>query len=450
MTTNQPILASVLADFIAGACPSDLPADVRREAERTFLNFLGCAIGGARTNIVDKAIAGLSAFFGPANTTLIARGRSADACHAALINGLSSSVHAYDDTFADTILHPGGPVGAAALALAEQAPVSGADFITACALGLEIECRLSLAISAPPARGNVAWSQTGLVGGVGAAVAAGKLLRLDRGQLINTIGLAAGMAHGFRALHGSMATPMLAGQGAEAGVRAALLAQQGFTATPHTLDGKLGFLNVFAAEPNAFAVSEALGRDYRLLRNTYKPYPCGIVIHAIIDGCLDVRAERPLSALDIDRVSILAPPETVTLTDRRHPDTDLDGQLSLYHWAAVALLQGAAGHLQGTVECLRDATIAALRERIEARADRSLAYDQAVVTVHLRDGTSITKRAEHCSGSPARPMTDAQLAEKFSAQARDVLGPTRSLEALVFCQQLGKQPDVATLARLVA
>src|SRR6476660_1305184 len=172
-----------LTDYIMAARWSDLPAPVRHEALRSFVNIMGCTIGGARHEVVDLADRTLGEYSGEPHSTVIGRGHKADALHACLINCLGSSIYSYDDTHAEAVVHPAGPVAAAALALAERQSCSGTDFLLALALGVEMTCRLSKALSVPPAKSPVAWSQTGITAGIGAAVAAARLLKLDTTRL---------------------------------------------------------------------------------------------------------------------------------------------------------------------------------------------------------------------------------------------------------------------------
>src|SRR5208283_2566889 len=185
----------------------DLPIEVRVEARRAFLNILGCMLGGARHETVDAVDAAFGPFAGPPKATLI--------------NCLASSVHSFDDTHALAIVHPSGPVAAAALAVAELRPISGANFLAAFALGIETVCRVSMAVSVAPARGTIAWSQTGIAGGLGAAVAAGKLLGLDEDGMRRAIGIAASQAAGMRVMHGTMTTALMPAQAAQTGLAAA-------------------------------------------------------------------------------------------------------------------------------------------------------------------------------------------------------------------------------------
>ncbi|MBV9248404.1 MAG: MmgE/PrpD family protein [Acetobacteraceae bacterium] len=331
-----------IAEYVTAAQPGDLPEQVRREALRSFFNIVGCTLGGARHPIVHLADRTLAEYAGPPHATVIGRGRRADALHAALINCLSSSIYSFDDTHELALVHPSGPVATAALALAERRPVTGTTFLTAFALGVEMVCRLCKAVSVPPAKGSIAWSGTGISAGIGAAVAAGKLLNLDATRMRHAIGIALSQAAGFRAMHGSMCLSLMPAQAAQTGLRAAVLAERGFTGSSTPLEGRYGFLRVFAQEADIPALVDGLGERFEILRNTYKPYPCGIVIHPIIDACLQLRQEHGLEAGKIASVAIKASPGAMALCNRRNPKDELEAHVSLHHWCAVAFTRGTA------------------------------------------------------------------------------------------------------------
>src|SRR5260221_3231024 len=149
-----------LADYLVGSRPDALPETVRREAVRGFVNILGCMLGGCLHESVELADRALLGFAGAPQATLIGRGCKSDLLHATLINCLSASAHTFDDTHAEAIVHPGGPIAAAVLALAERDAVGGPAALHAFALGVEVVCRLSKMISVAPANGNIGWSQT--------------------------------------------------------------------------------------------------------------------------------------------------------------------------------------------------------------------------------------------------------------------------------------------------
>src|SRR5580700_2917165 len=208
-------VTALLAEYATTADAAQWPDTVRHEALRSFFNVVGCTIGGARHGMVDIADKTLGAFAGPGQATLFGRGRKTDVLHASLINGLASSIYSFDDTHETAVVHPGGPIATAVLALAELRPVSGADLLTAFALGVELTCRLCLATTVPPADGSFAWSGTGISVGLGAAVAAGRMLRLDTQRMRVAMGIALSEASGFRAMHGTASVALMPAHGGQ-------------------------------------------------------------------------------------------------------------------------------------------------------------------------------------------------------------------------------------------
>ncbi len=443
-------VTSRLTNYIVSARWTDLPENVRREALRSFFNILGCTIGGARHEVVDIADKTLGEYAGAPHATVIGRGRKADALHACLINCLGSSIYSYDDTHAEAVVHPSGPVATAALALAERRPTNGADFLLAFALGVEMTCRLSKAISVPPAKGTVAWSQTGIAAGIGAAVASAKLLHLDATRLQYAIGIALSQAAGFRVMHATMVSSLMPAQGGQTGLRAVLLAERGFTASPVALEGKYGFLEVFAEQAHLPSLVDGLGERFEILRNTYKPYPCGIVIHPIIDACLQLRREHAIDPAAVDNVRIKASPGAMALCDRRNPQNELQAHVSLYHWTAATLIRGTARIEELQDATVRDPAVAAFQDKVEVMGNTSVAADAAEVTIMLKDRRSHTCRIDHCIGSATNPMTDAQLTRKFTELAEPVIDTTRSKELVDRIWAVETMADVGDLARACA
>jgi len=447
---TQPNATAALADYVLAARPGDLPEPVKREALRSFVNIFGCMVGGARNETVAIADRALAPFAGAPEATVVGRGKRSDALTASLLNCLSSSVDTYDDTHATAIIHPSGPIAAVGFALAERKPVAGRDLLLAFTLGVEAACRLSMAVSAPPASGKMAWSQTGICCGVGAALAAGKLMGLDAQGLRRAIGVAAMQASGIRAMHGTMCMSMAAAFAAQAGLRAAVLAGAGFTSSETSLEGKYGFAASFAETSHLEAVTEGLGERFEILANTYKPYPCGIVIHPLIDAALEARRERGVEHGQVERVSIRANPGALALCDRPSPGNEFEAQVSLQHWVAAALVRGRAGVPEYAAEAVDDPTIGALRGRVFATADPSVALDATVMAIALRDGRSVTVTVEHGLGGPGRPMTDAELETKFLQLAEGVMKPAAAKALIAQSWRLEALPDAAALVRAAA
>jgi 2-methylcitrate dehydratase PrpD len=371
--------------------------------------------------------------------------------HATLINCFGSSIHGFDDTHEQAVVHPSGPVAAAILAMSERQRIAGPEFLLAFVLGVETVCRLSKAISVPPAKGTIAWSQTGITAGIGAAVAAGKVLNLNPERMRHAIGIALSQAAGFRAMFGSMCSSLMTAHGAQTGLRAAILAQKGFTSSDAALDGTYGFLDVFAEQADVPALADDLGTRFEILRNTYKPYPCGVVIHPIIDACLDLRRTHALDSAHIVAVSVRVAPKALAFTDRPHPKNNLQARVSLQHWVAASLIRGTARIADmDTDSAVLEPTIVRFQDRIETVGDDTIAPDGAEVTVRLQDGRALVSRVEHCSGSASRPMTDRELDKKFAGMADAVIGPVRTREVIEMCWVVERLADVGALARAAA
>src|SRR5436190_16899801 len=175
-----------LASYVLTAEASSIPVDVRHEARRSILNYVGCAIGGSRHTAMDRAIRALGPYSGKPTARVLARTEKLDPLHAALMNGISSHVFDYDDTTPQNYMHPTSPLASALFAYASVNRVSGRDFMHAFVMGFEAESRIGNAVY--PAHYDVGWHITGTAGIFGAATAVGKLLGLTEQQMIWAIG----------------------------------------------------------------------------------------------------------------------------------------------------------------------------------------------------------------------------------------------------------------------
>lgn len=434
-----------LARYVIESRFEDIPAAARREALRSLLNWTGCAVGGCRHPTIESALAALTEFSGPKQASVLGRGERLDILHAALMNGMSSHVFDFDDTHLKTIIHPSGPVASAILALAERRPVSGAEFLHAFILGVEVECRIGNAVY--PAHYDIGWHITGTAGVFGAAAASGKLLGLNEQQMTWALGIAATQSSGLREMFGTMCKSFHPGRAAQNGLTSALLASKNFTSSERGIEAPRGFANVLSTERNYAAITEGLGKTFEVGLNTYKPFACGIVIHPTIDACIQLRREHGLKAQDIERIQVRVHPLVLELTGKKTPQFGLEGKFSVYHCAAVAIIHGAAGEKEYSDACVQDPAVIALRDRVEAAADRGVPEDAAHVTVTLKSGKVLTKHVEHAIGSLEHPMSDADLESKLRGLADGIL-PTAQTDALIrTCWKIAELKDAAELAR---
>jgi 2-methylcitrate dehydratase PrpD len=434
---------ATLASWIVSNRIETVPEDVRHEARRAIVNYLGCALGGSHDEAVDIAIRTFGPYSGPPTARIIGRAESLDPLHASLMNGISSHVYDFDDTTPKNYMHPTSPVASALFAYASVHPVSGCDFMQAFITAFEAEMRIGNAVY--PAHYDVGWHITGTAGIFGAAAAIGKLIGLSRQQTVWAIGLAATQAAGIREMFGSMAKSFHPGRAAQNGYSAALLAQAGFTAGEHGLEGARGFAAVQAAQYDLSKITAGLDTDYELRANTYKPFPCGIVNHPTIDGAIQIHHEHRRAPESIVAVRLRVAPLVLDLCNQTNITKGLQGKFSVYHGAAIGLVRGKAGIQEYTDEAVNDPAIKRVRELTTTVGDASLTEDQAHIEVEFTNGEILTHFVEKSLGNIHRPLTDRQLDDKFLDQAVLAIPLEQAEKLLRQCWQIDQLADVNQL-----
>ncbi len=290
-----------LARYVVNARHSDVPAAASREAVRSVVNWLGCAVGSCRHEAVTCALQALGPLSGPREASVLGREEKVDILLASLLNGISSHVFDFDDTHLKTIIHPAGPVASALFALAEREAISGAELLHAFILGVEVECRIGNAVC--PEHYEKGWHVTGTAGVFGSAAASGKILGLNEQQMTWALGIAGTQSAGLREMFGSHCKSFHPGRAAQNGLASALLAKANFTSSNQVIEAKRGFANTMSSKQNYAEITEGLGKTFEISLNTYKPFACGIVEHPIIDGCIQLRNEHKLKAGDIEKLA---------------------------------------------------------------------------------------------------------------------------------------------------
>jgi 2-methylcitrate dehydratase PrpD len=434
-----------LAGYVVDSHVVDVPQPVVHEAKRSLVNYLGCALGGSSHPAVDIAISALQPFSGPQVAGVFGRTERLDPFHAALVNGMSGHVLDFDDTHLRTLMHPTVPVASALLALAERQPISGEAFVHAFVLGVEVECRIANAIYLAH---NVNWYITGTAGVFGAAAAAGRVLGLDKQSMTAAFGIAATQAAGLREMAGTMCKSFVHGRAAQNGMTSAFLAASGFTSSERAIEAPRGFANVLASDADLVAITKGLGTTYELLLNTYKPYACGVVCHPAIDGCIRLRNDVGLDPDSIESVALRVHPLALKLTGIRDPRTGLESKWSIFHSAAVAIVDGAAGEHQYTDARVSNPVVVRLRGRVTASADPGLREDAAHILITLLDGRIVEHHVEHAIGSSDCPMTDRDLESKFLMLSDGVLSRAQAQTLLGACWEVQSLGDVGHLCRL--
>jgi 2-methylcitrate dehydratase PrpD len=438
----------ILSDWVVHCQPDAVPQDARKEGLRSIVNWLGVAIGGSSQEAVSIVLATLSPLCCSGGGALFGRTETLNIPWAALVNGISSHVLDFDDTDLRTIIHPAGPVAAALFAICQKHKVSGAAFLHAFILGVEVECRLGRAIY--PSHYEMGWHITGTCGAFGAAAACGKVLELDTHQMQTALGIAATEASGLKIMFGSMCKSLNVGRAAENGLLAALLAEKGFTSSEEAIEGKEGYIYAASTHHNYAALTDGLGEHYEITSNTYKPFACGIVIHPSIDAALQLRSTFHLQPSDIRSITIRANPLVLQLTGKQEPRNGLEGKFSIYHSVAVALVRGYAGPAEYSDAAINDPTVLALRRRITVYPDAQVRTDEVFMTLTTTDGRRLEKHVEHAVGGLGRPLTNTELDDKYRLLTKGILPASQADRLLAMAWRLESSSDASQLVRLGA
>jgi 2-methylcitrate dehydratase PrpD len=422
----------------------DIPPEVVSHAKLCLLNWASVAIGGSRHRAVEILL-DLSNDLGVSpQVSLLGRTEKKDLLWAALINGTSSHVHDFDDTHLETLNHPGSVIAPVCFALAEKHGLCGRELLRAFVVGMEADMRIGNAVS--PGHYDAGWHITSTAGVFGGAIAAGILLGLDSDAMVFAMGIAATQASGLLEMLGTETKLLHAGKAAQNGLLAALLAGRGIDSSLRAIESPRGFAAVFAPESDLTKVNGGWGRDWELLKVAFKPYPCGIVLHPVIDACLALRTEtRPE---DIERIELFVSPHVLILTGKENPRSGLEAKYSVRHVAALAYHFGEASVPQFTDEGLFAPEVQRLSTRIVPLVENNIRDDEVRVRLTEVGGAIHVVHIEHATGSKDNPMTEAGLTTKFMSLSRGILTQENAMKFVRKLSQLEAETEISALLKL--
>ena len=436
-----------LCGHLARAKYDDLSSKAVHEARRGVLDWLGCALAGSRHATLDHLIDVLREVGSAEQATVLGRRLRLGLLDAPLANGQMGHVLDFDDThMGGVVLHTSSPVLAALLAAAERGPTSGRSFIAAYAVGFEAGVRCGQAAPAHHAGG---WHLTGTLGSIAAAVATGHLFGLNEEQLTCAMGIGATQAAGMQQNRGTMCKSFHAGKAASNGVLAGLLARRGFDSSQEIIEGKRGFCRIYSSLSEPEHLTRALGENWEIASNGHKPYACGVVLHPLIDALLKIRGTTEINPAAVEAVELRVHPHVLSVTGVVEPATGLQSKFSVYHSAAIALIDGAADIAQYSDQRALDAAVAALRRKVTVAGDEYFRKDQAWAKVTIR-GTVHEAKVDHASGTIDNPMSDAAIDAKFRANAEPAIGRENTKRLAENVWKLDTLADVRELLRLAA
>ncbi|MGW0810878.1 MmgE/PrpD family protein [Nonomuraea sp. NPDC002799] len=394
------------------AATAQPPPDSADAVARAVLDTVAVAVAAGR----DPIVRALTTTVTPGEVSLWTGGPRTSPEQAALINGTAGHVLDYDDVTSPLRGHPSIALIPGLLALAEAEDADGAAVATAYVVGFEVMLKLAKAMAAPHYAAG--WHATTTIGGIGATVAAARLLRLEAGQIADAIGLFLGQCGGTRENFGTAAKSFQVGAACANAVRAALAARAGLTAGHGALDGPAGFTHLYADGEDATRrlhgqLDDLGSRELRTSGLDVKKYPMCYAAHRALDVVLDLRTEADLNAKDVVRAEVRTSGAALTPLIHHRPETGLEAKFSMEYGLATALLGGPPRLTDFTDEAVRRPEARHLLARVHATETHTpLSPRWAEVSLHLTDGRVLRGRAETLRGSAAAPLTMEELTAK--------------------------------------
>lgn len=434
---SEPTVAESIGRWSAGVRVAALPPEVLRAAKRCLVDVTGVALAGCArptARIVQAHVARESANgFSRVLGTDIRRRPGA----AALANGTSAHVLDFDDTSFEAIAHASAVVFPAVFALAEDADSSGEELLAAFIAGVETVYALGRAFDELYSRG---WWNTAVLGAIGAAAGAARMLRLDARTSAHAIASAACLTFGVRALLGTSVKPVGVGRVAEAGVQAAQLAQAGIDGPLEAFEESRGVAALFNGGKMEREALSSLGLRFSLVDPgvAFKLYPACSAVQAAAESVDTLMRTHGLTAERIVRVECAVTPLVAVSLTFSDPRTVTQAQFSLPFAIGCILRFGRFGVEELAQEVLEDAGVRAEMRKVSmVRCDTLVpAHDAkrhpeaADVTVHFVDGSTHRQFRGAATGMPSVPMSDGELDAKFLRCAVPVVGEARARSAL--------------------
>lgn len=441
-----------LSQWASGVTGTDVPDHVRHIVRTCVVDTIGVAVAGSGTGVAAMArqVAKQNACRGSAD--VLGSGTTASAATAAFCNAAAAHALDFDDNCYAGFVHGSAVIVPAAIGMAQALDAKGSDLVTAIAVGAE--CEYAVGAAAGMSLYQKGWWTTGLLGPIGAGVAAGHLLKLDADQMRSCIGLAVAGAGGTKVCFGTDAKALLAAQASETGLRWACLAAAGASGPSDPFSHPAGFAALHNDGAFDHAACRDLGRAWRLQTPgiDIKKYPVCLSSHAAVDIVAELMAQGSFAHDDVDEVLCDVPPVVAANLKYSSPVSAREAQFSMEFAVAAVLCCGTLGLDQLHDEVLASDAVRALMQRVRMvsgtmwDADRCKAAPEgASVLISLKDGRRYSGYRTHALGTAANPLPAADVRSKFLGCAEPSLGRKAAQNLLHSLERLDADVPVRSL-----
>ena len=454
----MPSLSHKMAEFAINLKYEDIPTEAIHEAKRFLLDSVGCALAATKNEDMQAMYRFTEKLGGTPEATIIGTGDKTNAPNATLMNCLLTRALDYNDIYWENDpAHPSDIIGAA-LAAAEANGKNGRDALIAIVIAYELNLRWCHA--AEPGVREVGWHHATLTQFVSPLVA-GRMYDLDINQMVAAVGISGsshftlgGVVAGHLTNMKNTADPLAS----QAGVIAAMMAQEGYEGPVEVIEGKEGLIEVLSnVNWRPDRLLKDLGEDFMITQGGYKAFPTEALTHQPISAALQVCREHHIVAEDVAEILV----ETTTrgadiLSDpsKFSPKTKETADHSLPYVIAAAVADGAVLPSSFSDEKLRDARILGLLAKINVIADPDIdalfpKIKRARVSITTLEGNTHTAQVDYAKGSPQNPLSDEELIAKFRANAEGIVSKKRQDEIIAATWGFDEINDLGAYMRLL-
>ncbi|MFH1933063.1 MAG: MmgE/PrpD family protein [Pseudomonadota bacterium] len=446
-----------LVRYVVKTKYEDIPGKVVNHDKNILLDSLGCILAGSSAPAIKEIVEVVREMGGKEESSVMVFGGKVPSMMAALANASIAQARDFDDTHDAAILHPHASVLSTALAVSEATGTSGKEFLTAVILGVEVECRIGVAIKTA-----LSFTRTGTLGYFGATAAAGKLLGLSQDELVNAFGIVYAQVSTTlqSVIDGALVKRMHPGFAGKAAILSCKLARKGITGCKEVLEGEYGYLNLYEkGDYDREQIIDGLGKRYEVNNLSVKPYPCARDMHGALDIAVELFQEGKVDVDRIKEVVITMPKAAFDVSGKPYEAISghevVEAILNGAYCTATALVYGRVEIGNFTPDGVKDPKVIDLAKKTKTILDPKLPVKGLVpmsVKITYEDGAVIERTTEVLKGDPANPLSADELEEKFRLCAKYAVVPfeeERLLGIMEEVKQIEERPNTDRLVSLM-
>jgi 2-methylcitrate dehydratase PrpD len=441
-----------LAAHVSKLRYEDIPSDVIEKAKDCILDQVGVELIGSTLEWNKIAYRYVMDMGGRPESTIVNYGTKAPTLDAAFVNATFGQGCELDDVGFGAGGHLSAATVPVGLALAEKERVDGKALLSAVVAGCDVMYRLLLAVR--PSSGKRGFHSHGIGGPFGAMIVAARLLRLSDEQMLHAFGIAGNHASGTMEYDqtGGEVKRVHAGIAARGGIQAAMLARLGLTGPPTIIEGKRGFLRVFADQYDMDVITKNLGIEFGIMRIWFKMFPCVATVQGVIDTLAKIMEDHKIRADDIEEIQVGLSETSLSHGGAIYAPHDVaSAQFSLPFSLALRLLKNDNDlSLYMDSKLWTDPKVLALAKKVKSYADPKAKGDQnynTTMEVKLASGKSIKAFQQYPPGSPLNPVSRGELRKKFRKLAGAVLPESQIDQIIEKVDRLETSDDASDLTR---